>query len=138
LGLSTILLILSAILLFDFFSFYLIDKKHFGIDFTWSQSLYYTFQSFLLFYTDLPNPATPFGRDFISITRILSVISWIFLIFAVLIPFKFGKETDDNNEIQKAEKLLNKYGNSALDFFKISKDKSLYFSENFEGFVSFK
>jgi phosphatidylglycerol lysyltransferase len=137
LGLSTILLVLSAILVFDFFSFYLIDKKHFGIDFTWSQSLYYAFQSFLLFYIDLPKPATPFGRDFISITTFLGFISWLFLIIALLIPFKFDFENASQEE-NEAERLLNKYGNSALDFFKISKDKSLYFSENLEGFVSFK
>lgn len=137
LGLSSILFILSAILIFDFFSFYLIDKRHFGIDFTWSESIYYTFQSFLLFYTDLPKPNTAFGRDFISITKFLGFISWIFLIFAILIPFKFHFENEENEE-NAALQLLNKYGNSALDYFKISKDKSLYFSENREGFISFK
>ena len=137
LGLSSILLVLFAILIFDFFSFYLIDKQHFGIDFTWSQSIYYTLQSFLLFYTDLPKPATAFGQDFISITKFLGFISWIFFIFALLIPFKFDFENEENEE-NSAQELLNKYGNSALDFFKISKDKSLYFSENREGFVSFK
>lgn len=137
LGLSTILLVLTAILIFDFFSFYLIDKRHFGIDFTWNQSIYYTFQSYTLFYTDLPKAATPFGRDFISITKFLGFISWLFLILALLIPFKFDFENEENEE-NSAKELINKYGSSALDFFKISKDKSLYFSENREGFVSFK
>ena len=137
LGLSTILLVLSGILIFDFFSFYLIDKSHFGIDFTWKQSLYYTFQSFILFYTDLPKPATSFGRDFISITKFLGFISWLFLILAFLIPFKFSFENEEQEE-NMAKNLLDKFGNSALDFFKISKDKSLYFSDNNEGFVSFK
>ncbi|SFI40307.1 flippase-like domain-containing protein [Halpernia frigidisoli] len=137
LGLGTIILVLSTILVFDFFSFYLIDVTHFGIDFTWSQSIYYTFQSFLLFYTDLPKPATAFGRDFISITKFLGFISWILLIFALLIPFKFNFKNEEN-EKNSARELLEKYGNSALDFFKISKDKSIYFSESREGFVSFK
>lgn len=137
-GLTSIFLVLFSVLIFDFFSFYLIDKSHFRIDFTWKQSIYYTFQSFLLFYLDLPKPATGFGRDFISITKFLGFISWLFLIFAFLKPFKHIFQTEESDEAEQAEILLKNYGNSALDFFKLSKDKLLFFSETVEAFTSYK
>lgn len=137
-GLKSVLIVLCAVLIFDFFSFYLIDKRHFGIDFTWKQSLYYTFQSFLLFYTDLPKPETVFGKDFISITKFLGFMSWLFLLFALLKPFNqiFGEGAKDSRK--QAEILLNNYGNSALDFFKISKDKLLLVSKTLDAFTSYK
>lgn len=137
LGIRAFFIILSAILLFDFFSFYFIDEKHFGVNFSWSQSIYYTFQSFLFFYTDSPLPNTAFGREFISITKFLGALSWILLIFTLLIPFNFNFKKE-NSERHRAQNLVEKYGRSALDYFKISLDKSFFFSETHEGFVSFK
>ena len=55
-GLTTAALGFLAVLLFGFISFYFIDVKHFGVDFTWQQSFVHTFKSFLLVQDDSLHP----------------------------------------------------------------------------------
>jgi phosphatidylglycerol lysyltransferase len=124
-------------MIFGYFSFYFIDKKHFGIDFTWKQSLWNTFQIFFLGGNDSLHPLTPFGHQFILLIHSLGFISWGFLLFTIIKPFvKIDTATDFSRE--RAKTLLKEYGNSAIDYFKISEDKLLFFSEIHDAFVAYR
>ncbi|WP_228414589.1 phosphatidylglycerol lysyltransferase domain-containing protein [Chryseobacterium sp. SNU WT5] len=136
-GFSWLLGLFAAVLLFNFLSFYFIDKRHFGIDFTWTESLYYTIHSFLLFQDNGLVPQTGFARDFEYINYFLGIISWLLLIFSVFNVKKLLFTEESSNDFEEAENLVKTYGTSSLDFFKISKEKHLYFSENEEGFISY-
>ena len=137
-GITTFVTALIIVCIFDFLSFYLIDKRHFGIDFTWRQSVYYTAKSFLLFSDDELKPLTVFGRDFLNITKFLGFGSWLLLIFAILRPRINIAESANTESYETAKNLLEHYGKSPVDYFKISAEKELFFSKITEGFVSYR
>lgn len=138
-GFTTFFITLVSVLIFEFLSFYFIDKRHFGIDFNWRQSIYYALKSFLLFADDELIPRTHFGQDFINITRFLGVCSWLLLIYSVLRPKIHSNNRDDAKaRLDTANEILNEHGNSAIDYFKIAEDKQLFFSEITDAFVSYR
>lgn len=136
-GFSWFLGIFTIILIFNYFSFYFISKSHFGIDFTKKEALYYTLYTFLLFKDSGLTPLTGFARDFQNLNYILGIISWLVLIFSfyrtnVLI------QQDDAEDHTNAKQLVEEYGTSSLDYFKLTKEKQFYFSEETNGVVSFR
>ncbi len=136
-GLLSVAAIFLAVLVFGFVSFYFIDIKHFGIDFTWRQSLAYTLKSFV-FTNDNPlHPLTHFGHQFIQMIRFLSFAAWGFLLFTLIKPF-FETEPVNETSRQRAISLLARYGDSSMDYFKISADKLFFFSSLHEAFVSYR
>jgi len=137
-GFFTFFIALLGICIFDFLSFYFIDKRHFGVDFTWEQSIYHTGRSFLLFTDDELQPQTLFGVEFLRITQVLGLFSWLLLMFALVRPRLFRQHETSTYTVNKAKEVLEKYGQSALDYFKISSDKLIFFSENEEGFVAYR
>ncbi|UIR55615.1 phosphatidylglycerol lysyltransferase domain-containing protein [Sphingobacterium sp. SRCM116780] len=136
-GFATFFIALGCVCLFGFISFYVIDKKHFGVAFTWQQSIYHTMQSFLLFDDEL-HPLTAFGREFLNITHFWGLFSWILLIYTWLCPKIIKDDDNEQNSFGKAKGLLKQYGSSPMDYFKLAEDKQLYFSKITDGFVSFR
>jgi len=137
-GFITFFVALVAICLFDALSFYFIDKQHFGLDFTWRQSIYHTARSFLLFADDELMPQTAFGQEFLRITQVLGLFCWFLLIYAFARPRLIDDEDSSKSEIERAEQLLLEFGQSPMDFFKLGKDKNLFFSEISEGFTAYR
>jgi phosphatidylglycerol lysyltransferase len=136
-GFATFFIALAGVCLFGFVCFYVIDKKHFGVDFTWQQSLYYTMQSFLLFNDELI-PRTTFGREFLNITHFLGLFSWMLLIYTFLCPRIIKEEDNEQQDLDRAKGLLKQFGGSPMDYFKIAADKQLYFSKITDGFVAYR
>ncbi len=130
--------IFTAIFIFNYLSFYFISKSHFGIDFTKEEAFYYTLHTFLLFSDSGLVARTGFARDFQNLNFILGAFSWMILIFS-LYRSNIHKSTDDGTEkYEDAENLVEEYGASSLDYFKLAQDKQFFFSEDAEGFVSFR
>lgn len=137
LGLLSVAIIFLSVLIFGYVGFYFIDVKHFGIDFTWKQSLLYTMQIFLLGGDNNLHPRTLFGHEFIWLIHILGFLSWGFLLFTLIKPFlKIEISSDSGRE--RAKFLLAQYGNSSVDYFKIYRDKLFFFSELHDAFVSYR
>ncbi len=136
-GFSWILTLFAAVVVFNFLSFYFIAKRHFGIDFTSSESLYYTLHSFLLFHDSGLAPKTVFARDFEYINYFLGIFSWLLLIFSIFNIRKLDSSQESSNDFEEAQNLVDRFGTSSLDFFKISKDKQFYFSDEVDGFISY-
>ena len=136
-GFSWLLGVLITLIFFNFFSFYFIDKQHFGIDFTWEQSIAYTFKSFLFFEDNGLVPKTGFARDFQIINYILGGVSWVLFIFSLFNVRKLVLEEEETGDFVKSKGLVEKHGISSMDYFKISKEKHFYFSDDVEGFVSY-
>lgn len=137
LGLLSVAAIFAGVLIFGYVSFYFISAKHFGIDFTWRQSLNYTMQIFLLGGENSLQPQTPFAHQFIWLIKSLGFISWGFLLFTLIKPF-LNVEKPNESGLEKAKFLLGEYGNSSIDYFKIYRDKLLFFSEVHDAFVSYR
>jgi len=125
-GLKTTAGSFAAVLIFGFISFYFIDVKHFGVDFTWKQSLVHTFNIFLLVEDSTLTPVTKFGQEFIWLIRVLGFLTWGFLLFALINPY-LNKYSTVSNQKEKARFLLSQFGNSSTDYFKLYKDKLYFF-----------
>lgn len=136
-GFSTALFSLAAVLIAGFISFYFIDKKHFGIDFTWQQSLEHTFRMFFLLQDDELAPVTRFGHEFVALIRWLGFLTWAFVLFALINPYLQAKE-DKDTERERARKLVGLYGQSAVDYFKLYRDKQYFFSTQFDAFIAYR
>lgn len=137
LGLLSVAIIFLSVLIFGYVSFYFIDVRHFGIDFTWKQSIVYTMKIFLLGEDNSLQPRTPFGHQFIWLIRLLGIISWGFLLFTLIKPF-LKVEPINKSAIQRAKFLLSQYGNSSVDYFKIYRDKLFFFSDFHDAFISYR
>lgn len=135
-GFLSVAIIFLSVLLFGFVSFYFIEAKHFGIDFTWKQSIEFSVRGFFL-QEDSLHPTTAFGRQFILLIQILGFLSWGFLLFTLIKPFLKVEDTTETGR-ERAKFLLSEFGSSAVDHFKIYPDKLLFFSEVHEAFIAYR
>jgi phosphatidylglycerol lysyltransferase len=136
-GLKIAILNLAAVLLFGIIGFYSIDIKHFGIDFTWRQSLEHTLKIFLLTEDDSLHPITLFGAEFLSFIRVLGFITWGFLLFTLIKP-GLKRNIASESFRERARFLLGQFGKSSNDYFKTYKDKLLFFSDIHDAFLAYR
>ncbi|WP_316812201.1 phosphatidylglycerol lysyltransferase domain-containing protein [Pedobacter heparinus] len=135
LGIQTTLLSIAAVLLYGTIGFYFLDKKHFNIDFSWLQSVRYTLENFILIGNSDLIPNDRFARNFLLSINISGFLSVAFLVYALIRPYihKPGTEDDD---LEWAKLQLEKYGNTALDYFKTYGDKLIY--READGFLAYR
>lgn len=136
-GFVSVALVFVAVLIFGFIGFYFLDKKHFGFSFTTWQSLKFSAENFILIDRDDLVPKTKFGHEFIRMMDTLGFIAWGFLAFVLLKPV-LNRKRFLRNPSERAKLLLEQYGNSPVDYFKIDSDKLLFFSDEADGFVSYR
>lgn len=136
-GIEASLLILSGVIVYGVIGFYFLDKRHFGIDFSLVESIKHTFLNFILMDVDTLQSRTRFGTIFLDSIHISGIIS-IGLIFYALIKPYFIKVKQDDDDFLKAAEIINKFGSSPVDYFKISEDKLFYFGDEIEGLISYR
>ena len=136
-GIITAVTLFFAVIIFETIGFYFLDVRHFGTDFTWQQSIGNAVKSILLLRNDNLHPITRFGNEFILFVNVLSAVSWAFLFYTFIRPYIHSGDAKTNN-LQEAKALLEKYGSTAVDYFKLEEDKLLYFSGNNDGFISYR
>ena len=125
-----------AVVIFETIGFYFLDVKHFNTDFTWKQSISNAVKSFLLLTNDELHPVTRFGREFITSINVLSAATWVFFFYTFIRPY-INKSPGKTN-VKEAEALLEQYGSSSVDYFKLNEDKLIFFSDSKDGFVSYR
>lgn len=135
-GMVTALGAFVVVLVFGAIGFYFLKARHFGVDFTWQQSLRAAFHGFLLLKDDDLQPVTHFGREFLSAIRVLGVSAWAFLFYTIIRPYLHIQQS--NTALEKARFYLSQYGNSAMDYFKVGEDKLLYVSDVYKGFIAYR
>ncbi|HEY8918785.1 MAG TPA: phosphatidylglycerol lysyltransferase domain-containing protein [Chitinophaga sp.] len=135
-GVVTALATFAGVLIFGALGFYFLKARHFGIDFTWQHSLQAAFRGFMLMDDEDLHPVTRFGREFLSAIRVLGVSAWAFLFYTIIRPYLHVHQS--NTALEKARFYLSRYGDSAMDYFKVGEDKLLYISDDPEGFVAYR
>jgi phosphatidylglycerol lysyltransferase len=135
-GLRVAVLSFMAVLIYGFVGFYFLEKKHFGIDFTWKESIIISIRSFFLLEPDNLHPLTHFGQGFLRSFHVLGLLSWVYLLYSFIRPYFKATHTSPT-VLEKAGSLIEKYGRSAMDYFKVADDKQIYLSRKQEGFVSY-
>ncbi|MEC5147103.1 Phosphatidylglycerol lysyltransferase [Chitinophaga sp. 180180018-2] len=136
-GVVTALATLFVVLVFGTVGFYFLDIRHFGIDFSWQQSIRHAFHCFMLLEDDGLSPVTRFGKEFMSAIRVLGVSSWAFLFYTIIRPYLHVTQ-QSNSALEKARFYLSQYGDSPMDYFKIGQDKLLFISDKYEGFIAYR
>ncbi len=136
-GIETSLIILASVIIYGVIGFYFLDKRHFGIDFSLFQSIKHTFLNFILLDVDTLVPRTRFGKVFLDTIHISGIVS-IGLIFYALIKPYFATVKQDDEDFSRAGAIIEKYGSSPVDYFKMSDDKLFYFGDQVEGLVSYR
>lgn len=130
------LILMASVLLYGIVGFYILDVRHFKMDFTLSESIEETIKAFVLINDDL-KPVTEFGRYFLVSINLLGVSSLLYFFWSVFKRFQHASESD-SSEIEKAKQMVKEFGNSPMDYFKTYPDKQFYFFKNNDGFVSYK
>jgi len=129
------LIFMVCVLIYGFLGFYIIDPRHFKIDFTLGESIRETLKSFVLIDANL-NPVTVFGRYFLTSIHLLGISSMLYFFWLLFKRFK-QKSMVDVSQFEKAKLMIKAYGNSSMDYFKTYPDKQFYFF-NDEGFIAYK
>jgi phosphatidylglycerol lysyltransferase len=137
LGIQTTLLSVAAVVLYGIIGFYFLDAKHFNVDFSFGQSVKYTLENFILIESADLIPQDSFARGFLYSINFSGFLSIAFLVYTLIRPYIL-KDTTDEEEFEWAKTQLDKYGNSAMDYFKTYQDKLIYRSPDFEGFISYR
>ncbi|PJJ75653.1 phosphatidylglycerol lysyltransferase [Thermoflavifilum aggregans] len=135
-GLRMALVILVFSLIFGVMGFYFLNEKQFGLNLSLWQSIRYTLQYFFLMEGDL-QPHTKFASGFLRVIQALGIGSIGLVLYSLLRPFVFRQE-EVESDLQRARALVQRYGRSAIDYFKVYPDKLFFFDEQYEGFISYK
>ena len=136
-GVQTSMLLTAAVFAYGIIGFYFLDKKQFNIDFSLMQSIRFTFQNFFLLNSSALTPSTLFGKYFLYSINFSGFAAIAFLVYT-LIRSHTPKTKTDENEISLATELLNSFGRSALDYFKLYQDKLFFFSESKKAFLAYR
>jgi phosphatidylglycerol lysyltransferase len=136
-GILTALLVMLAVFIYGIFGFYLLDKNHFNIDFSFVQSWQYTLQNYFLIRSETLIPHDRFARFFLFSINASGFLSITFLIYTFVRSFIPHKNVSDE-EFSDATQLIESYGNSALDYFKTYRDKMIFFSQSRKAFLSYR
>ncbi len=134
---SVLLYSVAALFVFGVISFYFIDKRHFGVDFEFWVAVKTIFRLFFLFDASGLEPRTVFAQNFLHAIYFSGGLVLGFIFFSLLRPY-FSKPFNTDEEKELAKILVEKYGQSALDYFKTYPDKFLFFAKDRDGFISFK
>lgn len=136
-GLETSVLSIIAVLAYGIIGFYFLDKKHFGVDFSTLQSIRYTLQNYFLIGSSDLMPLDNFADHFLMSIKISGFLSFSFLIYTLITPYILKNPTTEE-EKELAKELVEKYGNSSLDYFKTYFDKQLFISKDKTAFIAYK
>jgi phosphatidylglycerol lysyltransferase len=126
-----------ALLAYGVVSFYYIDKRHFGAEFSLLSSLEIIFRMFFLFDDSGLSPRTVFAQNFLNSIYISGALVLSFILFSLVKPY-FTKPYNSEEDRLLVQSLIKKYGKSPLDYFKTYPDKFFFFADDRDGFISFK
>jgi len=126
-----------ALLAYGIVSFYYIDRRHFGADFSLLSSIKIIFRMFFLFDESGLSPRTVFAQNFLYSIYISGGVVISFILFSLVKPY-FAKPYNSEEDGRLVSEIVQRYGQSPLDYFKTYPDKFYYIADDRDGFISFK
>lgn len=117
--------------------FWLMDKKDFGIDFQIFDAMSRTLNEFLLFGNPDLTPHTAHARWFLQSLKFAGGTSCAIALYSLFRPLAFQLTTHPQEQA-RAKQLIEKFGRSSMDFYKLFPDKYFYFSSAPEGFIAYR
>ena len=136
-GIQTALISMAAVIIFGVVGFYFLDIRYFNINFSLAQSIKYTLLNFFLVGSPDLVHGSKFTRYFIDTIQISGFSSMGFLVYTLIAPYVWKPEPQQA-ELDKAGQIAKQYGVSAMDYFKMYRDKLLFFNQAGNAFISYR
>lgn len=137
LGVVRALLALLVVINYGVLGFWLLEKHHFGQDFTFSVAIKKTFQVLTFSGQSGLRPLTRYGQWFLDSLELMTVIGIIYILYAFFRPVLYLFRILPH-ERALASEILKAQGRSSLDFFKTWPDKSFLFSPSQKSFLAYR
>ena len=116
--------------------FWYLDRRDFGIDFTLSDSIRKTVGILLLLQDPGIVPFTRHARWFLESLDVMTVVVVVYSISSFFRPVVYRLRTVPHDR-QVAAAILSRHGRSALDYFKVWPDKTVFLSASGAGFLGY-
>jgi phosphatidylglycerol lysyltransferase len=116
--------------------FWLLDRRQFGIDFTLRDSIHRTFLFLSMAGDPSLIPHTRYAQWFLDSLYLSTITAIGYAGLALFRPALFEFSTLPHERAMAAD-LVNRYGRSALDYFKTWPDKSFFFSPSRQAFLAY-
>jgi phosphatidylglycerol lysyltransferase len=115
--------------------FWMLERREFGVSFGWRAAAINSGRALLL--EDLPlTPHTRHAGFFLDSLTAMSALAVVYACYQLFRPALYHLRTAPL-ERARARALAREYGRSALDYFKLWPDKSLFFSTSGRAFLSY-
>ena len=137
LGFVLLLGSLLIALLYGTFGFWMLANNDFGITFSLQDGLVRSLRQFLLLGNSDITAVSRQARWFLQSLDILGIIAAGFATYSLFRPIVY-RLIELPLERARATAILEKYGKSTFDYFKIWPDKSFYFSPSRESFIAYR
>jgi phosphatidylglycerol lysyltransferase len=126
-----------AALVYGSIGFWLLDTREFGINFTIGEAIKQTLSFLSLIGDPEIVPRTRHAIWFLDSLKLMTATVMIYALFAVFRPVVYRLRIHPHEQ-KLAEELTKQYGRSSLDFFKYWPDKTYFFSESRQCYISFR
>lgn len=136
-GLWTAVISILAVFMYGTVGFYYLDVKHLNIDFSIQQSIRYTFLHFFQIRTPELIPQDGFTEGFLLSINVSGILSLCLLFYTLAWPYVV-KRLINKEQIEQAKTLVERFGNSGLDYFKTYQDKLIFKPQELDAFISYK
>ena len=135
-GLKLVGILLGVTLLYGTIGFTLMGQHFFGQAFDISSALSTTIQQ-LLSLGNVVNPISRAGMWFLGSIDLLGITSFVLIVGALFAPLRFYYHSTQA-ERNLARAILQKYGGSSEDYFKLwPNDKHYYFGQDHQSFLTY-
>jgi phosphatidylglycerol lysyltransferase len=117
--------------------FWLLDQRHFGINFHLGEAVRQTLLFLLLVGDPALVPHTRYARWFVDSLYLMTATAFAYSGFALFRPV-VHRYTTRVRDRSAAREIASRYGLSALDYFKTWEDKSYFFSRSRRSFLAYR
>jgi len=116
--------------------FWLLDKRHFGLDFSMAAAVRSTFQVLTFSVQAGFRPLTRYGVWFLDSLDVLMMAAMVYVPIVLFRPvyFVFRAQAEER---EAAEAILKSFGHDSMDHFKVTPDKTFLFSESGKAFLAY-
>jgi phosphatidylglycerol lysyltransferase len=136
-GVGLVAITVLVTLAYGSFGFWLMDRRDFGIEFHWREAFARSLRQYALLGNPDLTPHTLHARWFLDSLEVLGIGAALFAAFSLYRPIAFRLRTLPH-ERAAARHLVERYGRSSLDHFKMTGDKSFFFGPDHACFVGYR
>ena len=135
-GVAQFVAALLFALMYGVAGFWLISRREFATDFNLRESIENTVRLFFFLNTDYLHPRTRYADWFLDSFTVVGALAIATAVFSLVRPVVWRRRTLPH-ERAEARELIERYGNSSLDYFKTWDDKICFFSSTREGVIGY-